>query len=292
MPGPPRRVLSLWLPRFATDRLRRQRAPAAQTRPLATVRAVQGRLLTAAANRAAEAAGVVPGLPLADARAFLPALETVEADPAGEARDLAMLADWCGRYTPVTATDGEDGLWLDITGCAHLFGGERTLLDDLGDRLEGFRFATRAAIADTPGAAWAAARPATDEDRHRVVLPADRTRAALAMLISTSCRARRWPRASARRRCGVSTRLWAGASSRSRRAGRCRAIGSASPFPNRSAAPRTSSPRRAVCSMGYASASRSSVRARDGWNSRFFALTARSRAPPSAPAARCAIRTI
>ena len=85
---------------------------------------------------------------------------------------LARLADWCGRYTPWTAIDHADegggaGLFLDITGCAHLFGGEAALLRDLTRRLAAFGLAVRAAVADTPGAAWAWARFGAD----RIVPP-------------------------------------------------------------------------------------------------------------------------
>ena len=135
---------------------------AARTAPLVTVIAVQGSLRVAAVNRAAQAAAVVPGLTLADARVVLPDLEVRGADPEGDARALTALADWCGRYTPWTAAEesreGHHGLWLDITGCAHLFGGEDELLDDLVDRLARFGFAARVAVADTPGTAWAVAR--------------------------------------------------------------------------------------------------------------------------------------
>jgi len=122
----------------------------------------------AAANRAAEAAaGIVPGLPLTDARARLPDLRAVPAEGGADMEALAALGDWCGRWTPWVALDaaGPDavlgashGLWLDITGCAHLFGGEMALLNDMARRLARFGFAARAALADTPGAAWAVAR--------------------------------------------------------------------------------------------------------------------------------------
>ena len=95
---------------------------------------------------------------IADARAMHPSLEVIEADPAAEERLLEGLADWCDRYTPLVALDGRDGLHLDITGCAHLFGGERAMLDDLLKRLDDQGFCARAAIASTAGAAWAGAR--------------------------------------------------------------------------------------------------------------------------------------
>ena len=99
---------------------------------------------------------------IADARAMYPGIEIVAADPEADRRLLEALADWCDRYTPLVALDGEDGLFLDITGCAHLFGGEEAMLDGM---LEGFfeqGFRTRAGLASTPGAAWAAARFSLD----------------------------------------------------------------------------------------------------------------------------------
>lgn len=110
------------------------------------------------------AGGVHPGLALTEARAVLPNLAVAAADPAGDLRALEALADWCGRYTPWTAVDletrgaGDAGVWLDISGCAHLFDDERTLLCDLLSRLDGRGLAARVAVAETPGAAWAVAR--------------------------------------------------------------------------------------------------------------------------------------
>lgn len=95
---------------------------------------------------------------IADARAMHPVIEVVEADPAADRRLLESLADWCDRYTPLVAFDGTDGLFLDITGCAHLFGGEKPLLDDLRTRFFRQGFDVRAGLASTPGTAWAAAR--------------------------------------------------------------------------------------------------------------------------------------
>ncbi len=95
---------------------------------------------------------------MADARAMHPGIDFVEADAAADRRLLEGLADWCDRYTPLVALDGEDGLFLDITGCAALFGGERAMLDDMLARFFHQGFDVRAGIASTAGAAWAAAR--------------------------------------------------------------------------------------------------------------------------------------
>lgn len=147
-----RRYLSLWLPHFATDRL----GPA--TDPLITLAEQAGVPRVVAANRPAARLGIAPGMALADARALFPALETRQANPLRDHHGLTRLADWCGRYSPLIALDGADGLMIDITGCDHLFGGEAAMLAGLTARIEGFGYSTAAAIAPTPGAAWALAR--------------------------------------------------------------------------------------------------------------------------------------
>lgn len=106
----------------------------------------------------AEALGLRQGMPLADARAMQPGIEVAEARPDADRRLLEGLADWCDRYTPLVALAGDDGLFLDITGCAHLFGGEEAMVLDVSRRLAGQGFDARAGLASTPGAAWAAAR--------------------------------------------------------------------------------------------------------------------------------------
>lgn len=99
-----------------------------------------------------------PGMGVAEARAIHPGIEVLDADPQADARLLEALADWCDRYTPLVGIDGQDGLFLDITGCAHLFGGERAMLDDILARFFHQGFMVRAGLAATPGAAWAVAR--------------------------------------------------------------------------------------------------------------------------------------
>jgi len=95
---------------------------------------------------------------LTDARAICPDLATRPADLAREAAALAGLRRWAGRYAPMVATDGVDGLMADISGVPHLFGGEADLRDDLQARLERAGLQAASAIAGTRGAAHALAR--------------------------------------------------------------------------------------------------------------------------------------
>ncbi len=126
--------------------------------PLVTVVREKAALRLAAVNAAAAALGLAPGLALADARARHPDLAVAEADPAAERALLTAVADLSDRYTPLVALDPPDGLFLDVTGCAHLFGGEAAMAADLSARLSRFGLTARLAVAATPGAAWAAAR--------------------------------------------------------------------------------------------------------------------------------------
>jgi protein ImuB len=127
-------------------------------RPLALTASGAGGIRLSAVDAIAAMEGLRPGQPLADARAVVPALRTAPAEPDHDRAALAALADWCRRYTPAVALDGDDGVILDIAGCAHLFGGEDALIKDIVRRLARARIAARAAIADTPAAAWAVAR--------------------------------------------------------------------------------------------------------------------------------------
>ncbi len=126
--------------------------------PLALVEAgTHGIRITAVNPRAAEA-GARIGQALTDARAALPELSTQPADRRRDHTALLRLARWCGRYGPARNADGDDGVWIDITGVAHLYGGETQLMADLVQRLSRFGLTVRAAVADTLGAAHALAR--------------------------------------------------------------------------------------------------------------------------------------
>ncbi len=171
------------MPNWPITRLTRRNAaasPADETAAVITAETVRGLRRVAAAGPAAAARGLRSGQALTDARALCPDLVAVEADAAADLAALAVLAGWCERYTPMAAPDPPDGLWLDVTGAAHLFGGEQALADDLADRLARAGIPCRIAIAGTPGAAWALARSLLGQDR--AVLGPGRERTSLAGL--------------------------------------------------------------------------------------------------------------
>jgi protein ImuB len=154
---PARRILSLWFPRLAAERWLRA-DPELGAGAFAVVAAERGALVLASLGAEAEAAGLRRGMGLADARAVLPDLATRAADPLREVRFLAGLARWAGRLSPWVAVDGTEGLVLDVTGCARLFGGEEGLLGVAREGLAALGLTVRAGLADTVGAAWAVAR--------------------------------------------------------------------------------------------------------------------------------------
>lgn len=131
----------------------------------ALVVAERGALRIHAANAHARAGGVRVGQALADARAVLPSLVTRPAEPARDRAALVALARWAGRYGPQRHADGADGLWIDVTGVAHLYGGEARLAGDLYARLSRFGLTARVALADTVGGAYALSRFATSAAR-------------------------------------------------------------------------------------------------------------------------------
>ena len=122
------------------------------------VEKVQGALRLAAANAPALALGLSTGMTLADARARAPDIRVVAHRPLADAALLKRVLLDFGRFTPMAATDGSDGLTLDVTGCAHLFGGEPGLMRAVAARAAGMGLDVRLSLAGAPEAARALVR--------------------------------------------------------------------------------------------------------------------------------------
>lgn len=152
-----RRYLSLWFRHLTTDRLAIRR-PELRDRAFVTAAPERGRMVVKAVSAAAAPLGLFPGMALADARAVFPSLQVFSDKPYWHQKLLRGLAEWSLRYTPVACIDPPDGLVLDISGCPHLWGGERPYLKDIVGTLRAKGYRVRGAIADTVGAAWAVAR--------------------------------------------------------------------------------------------------------------------------------------
>ena len=168
-----RRIVALWFPHWAAETCR---APYQANRPFALIDMHKNAQRLISLNAAAGEAGLYPSMTLPDARALVPDVQTAMADPQDAAARLQKCAYWLQRYTPWIGEDTmqhtadglrDYGLLLDISGCAHLFGGERALLADIAARfatyLDGRGMTARMAIAGSIGAAWGLARfAATD----------------------------------------------------------------------------------------------------------------------------------
>ncbi len=178
------RIVSIWLKRWETDRYfrahRKAEAGGADARiPFAlTESGSSGARLCAITSHAA-ALGLAEGHLLTDARALVPSLQTAPREEEATLVDLQSLARWCEHYTPYTALDAPDGIFLNITGCAHLFGGERRMLEDIQSHLRSFFLQSRIASADSAGAAWAFARYGNTP---RAIIPPSAQAEALAKL--------------------------------------------------------------------------------------------------------------
>jgi protein ImuB len=151
-----KRVLSIWLPHLAVERWARSSDFAPDDPVVLTVEGTHGLLIHAVTKAAAER-GARAGARLTDARALDPSLVAVPADPVGDTALMQRLACWTGRWSPLVEVDGGDGLRLDVTGVAHLFGGEEGLALDVQTRFAVAGMSTRVAIASTAAAAWALA---------------------------------------------------------------------------------------------------------------------------------------
>ena len=172
------RVVSLYLPTWPTDRLRRAEADSAllhsdgtfgsssiagadddSRQPLVLVGREGRKRIVVAADLAARRYGIHPGMAASMAQALVAGLAVTDADPRADAAALDRLALWLlRRYAPIVATDPPDGLMIDIDGAAHLHGGEALMLADIVDRLAAVGIAARCAVAPTYGGAHAMAR--------------------------------------------------------------------------------------------------------------------------------------
>lgn len=152
-----RRILSLWFPRLGAERLLRQHRGLILT-PFAVAEDRGNMQVLSSLSASAEAQGLSRGQPLRDARASCPDLTTRLRNPRAEEMFLGSLRRWAGKYSPWVAEEGREALIIDLTGCAHLFGGEEALLAQVEADCEDLGLTVHAGIADTAGAAWALAR--------------------------------------------------------------------------------------------------------------------------------------
>ncbi|ACU04603.1 Y-family DNA polymerase [Pedobacter heparinus] len=152
-----KRFVTLWFRHLLTDWLA-LRKPELKGVPFVFATPDHGRMVITATTIEAELQGINVGMVAADAKAIVPSLQVVDDIPGKDLKLLSLLGEWCIRYTPFVTVDLPDGLILDISGCTHLWGDERSYLKEVVTRLRSKGFDVRGAMADTVGTAWAIAR--------------------------------------------------------------------------------------------------------------------------------------
>ncbi len=152
-----RRILSIWFPRLGAERLIR-RQPLLADQPVAVVEEQQNMQLITSLNGVAQAAGLQIGQPVRDAHAMCPGLMTYPRSGPAELRFLEALQRWAGKFSPWVAPEDGDALVVDLTGCAHLFGGEARLMQVVEEDCTDLGLSVALGLADTRGGAWALAR--------------------------------------------------------------------------------------------------------------------------------------
>ncbi|MFD1344837.1 Y-family DNA polymerase, partial [Litorisediminicola beolgyonensis] len=159
---PNRRILSLWFPRMGADMLIRHEPLLAEV-PFAVVDEVAGSQVLSSLSPAASAAGLCRGQPLRAAHAICADLVTRPRAAHREAGFLGTLHRWAGKFSPWVAPEPPDALVADLTGCAHLFGGEEALMAEVAADCADLGLDVRLGLADTLGGAWALARYGGEE---------------------------------------------------------------------------------------------------------------------------------
>jgi len=151
------RFVSIWFRHLTTDWFT-LRQPPLKKLPFVLRAPSHGRMVITAVNAVALAKGIDTGMVLADARALIPNLEVQDDKPDLIDKLLKRLAEWCIRFSPTVAVDPPDGLLLDATGCAHLWGGDAGYVADITKKLQTRGYDVRVSMADTVGVAWGVAR--------------------------------------------------------------------------------------------------------------------------------------
>ncbi len=154
-----RRYVSIWF-RYLLADWQLIRRPELKEVPFVFGAPVHGRIMITAVSPLAQSQGIEIGMRAADAKAICPGLEVLDDKPGRAANLLKGLGEWCIRYSPTVMIDefSMNGLFMDVSGCAHLWGGEREYLKEIVARFKSKGYTVRLAMADTAGAAWAIAR--------------------------------------------------------------------------------------------------------------------------------------
>lgn len=167
----------IWFKHFKTDRLL-IRQPDLKDKPLVLIRKEHGKMLISAANEQVLKQGVQHNTSLADARAIIPGLLSFDDLPEKATTWLKALAVFCNRFCPSVSLSGTDTLFLDVTGCTHLWGGDAPYLQAIRQCFAAIGYQLRLSMAGTMGAAWALTRYGKDD----LIVPPHRQMDAMLLL--------------------------------------------------------------------------------------------------------------
>ena len=170
------RIMTIWLPRWPVQRRFVER-PERRQFPLIVCR-MEPRGVQRVVGWAWAAARLKPtqipsGQTLAETLAALrlacgaevcQQAEVDQDDPQADRLMLEGIARWCRRFSPTTAVEDAEQpecIHVELAGTAELLGGEQTVVRTAVWTLASRGLYARAAVADTPSAAWAAAHHPT-----------------------------------------------------------------------------------------------------------------------------------
>lgn len=157
-----KRYLAIWFPFLMTDRIAIKQTEF-KTEPIAIIKQERNKQIICNVNHVANKMGIHANMPLADARIIIPTLTVFKQEENNALDLLKKLAEWCIRYTPYVAINLPDVLFLNITGCTHLWKNEANYVNDISNRLTAAGYHIKTAIADTMAAAWGVAHYDTDK---------------------------------------------------------------------------------------------------------------------------------
>jgi protein ImuB len=118
---------------------------------------------------AARARGVRPGMRVAQAAACAADLQFANVTMAAVARALGAAAEVAMEFGPTVEVQLPGTVWIDVTGAAHLFGGEDALVREATARMAVLGHRAQVAVAAGPLVAQALARFGAHADVPRVV---------------------------------------------------------------------------------------------------------------------------
>jgi len=127
-------------------------------KPLAPEKEMLASEPLAAVNREAERFGVRARQTIAEASALVSQLIVAKVKQVEVEKALGSLAEIALGYGATVALSAPDTVWVDISGSAHLFGGEEALARDLAERVRELGHRVKIAVSVGPELARAFAR--------------------------------------------------------------------------------------------------------------------------------------